>query len=487
MISASRPDTQTDITKNALSSDFHYGRPHSVEDCPGEFSFKTKENNQDSLNDAIVQNAGSTRNLKVFGKENGNIVGNMLYDLPLNKFHPPQLHVITGIAATQMEMLYKAVEVKDKAEVDPIREVKEKELDQRITTQKFEVERLEAHIDMTNIQHMTIRKDLERHEALKQGDTQRVKELAENQWKEVEISNNSEKSNCSKYCITHSIDKEAGDMEKVFCSIGNHEVCQRCEGIVLCLGDTTEKFSCSECLNLSYEDIITRFKDKKKRIASLNNKLITDYTAAEASLQHLLSERTTVLGKHGRILEKSLKILKMNEEAYFNKTCMVGNTAHKVLDNFRDNKNELLKCIKDDPELYNKHLEMWQILAKIEMLLSKPGEKSLERREEAAQACENYTKRFPVLFKRAMTRKMHVISCVLSRDIWENGDYYKYLKLEQAGERLHNVLNQLERQYASVMNIALRYFYMLKALADKQKSSTWMFETQKRKFKKIDM
>ena len=80
-----------------------------------------------------------------------------------------------------------------------------------------------------------------------------------------------------------------------------------------------------------------------------------------------------------------------------------------------------------------------------------------------------------------------MMSVVLPRHIRETGDYFKYLKLEQAGERLHNVLNQLERQYGTVRNIALRYFYMMKALADKQKSSTWMFEKQKRKFKRLNV
>ena len=57
-------------------------------------------------------------------------------------------------------------------------------------------------------------------------------------------------------------------------------------------------------------------------------------------------------------------------KAYFNNTVMVGNTLHKLLENLRQNKNELLVCIKDDKELYGKHLEIWQILARIEFLFN---------------------------------------------------------------------------------------------------------------------
>ena len=66
-------------------------------------------------------------------------------------------------------------------------------------------------------------------------------------------------------------------------------------------------------------------------------------------------------------------------------------------------------------------------MTKVDTLLSQPNEKTVEQRKEAAHAYEQFTKRFPVLFNRNMTRKMHVLSCVLPSDIRETGDYYKYL------------------------------------------------------------
>ena len=67
----------------------------------------------------------------------------------------------------------------------------------------------------------------------------------------------------------------------------------------------------------------------------------------------------------------------------------------------------------------------------------------------------------------------------MPRHIRENGDFFRYL----ADERLHYQLNQLERQFASIRDTTLRYFYMMKALVKKQKSSDWMMERKKRNFK----
>ena len=113
-------------------------------------------------------------------------------------------------------------------------------------------------------------------------------------------------------------------------------------------------------------------------------------------------------------------------------------------------------------------------------LLSQPGKKSTEQREEAAIACELYTKRFPVLFKRDMTRKMHVFSNVLPKQIREKGEYYEYLKLEQEEESLYHQLNELEIQFACVKNQALRYFLMIKELANRKNCNKSLFTKKKR-------
>ena len=120
------------------------------------------------------------------------------------------------------------------------------------------------------------------------------------------------------------------------------------------------------------------------------------------------------------------------------------------------------------------------------MQTEKPGEKSLEEREAAAQSCEKFTKRFPVLFKRSMTRKMHVLSVVLPRDIRATGDYYKYLRLEQAGEKMHHILNELEIQYGNVKNQAYRFYLMIKEVENRMNCDFTIFQRKPRKLRKSE-
>ena len=53
--------------------------------------------------------------------------------------------------------------------------------------------------------------------------------------------------------------------------------------------------------------------------------------------------------------------------------------------------------------------------------------------------------------------------------IRENGDWYKYLRLEQEVDCAHHELNLLEEQFRSVKNKAQNFFLMLKAFKNKQK------------------
>ena len=115
-------------------------------------------------------------------------------------------------------------------------------------------------------------------------------------------------------------------------------------------------------------------------------------------------------------------------------------------------------------------MKLFTILTNIDTLLTKSGEKTPEERELTAQACEEFGKFFPVNFKRSLTRKMHVISYVAPQQIRNEGDFFKYLKLEQEIERAHHVLNILERRFEAVKNKAVKYFLMIRAFKNLQKS-----------------
>ena len=64
---------------------------------------------------------------------------------------------------------------------------------------------------------------------------------------------------------------------------------------------------------------------------------------------------------------------------------------------------------------------------------------------------------------------MHIISFVAPNQIRKDGDFFKYLKLEQEIERAHHVLNILERRFESVKNKAVKYYLMIKEFKNLQK------------------
>ena len=100
------------------------------------------------------------------------------------------------------------------------------------------------------------------------------------------------------------------------------------------------------------------------------------------------------------------------------------------------------------------------------------------------QALEEFGRYFPVHFFRNMTRKMHILSIIAPEQVQRNGNFYKYLKLEQETERAHHVLNQLRARFECIKNKAMKYFLMLKAFKNIQKSDFSLVKT-KHSYKKI--
>ena len=89
------------------------------------------------------------------------------------------------------------------------------------------------------------------------------------------------------------------------------------------------------------------------------------------------------------------------------------------------------------------------------------------------------TKKYPVNFPfHNITRKMHVLSCVMPKFV-RQGTVYKFLKIEQKAENLHCVFNNLERRFLYQKNKAKRYFLMLKEYKNMLKKDNTLFEKKK--------
>ena len=154
--------------------------------------------------------------------------------------------------------------------------------------------------------------------------------------------------------------------------------------------------------------------------------------------------------------------MNVHPEAYFGgEVELVGNMRHKILVDFREGNNSLLTFLEGKEEKHKKHLKIWNIIVNIDSFFSTPSP-TQKQAKNGAQLCESFGEFYPVYFpKNNLTRKMHSLSYVFPRFIREQNICYKMLKLEQEGERLHHVLNEIERRYENIKKQPLRYFYML--------------------------
>ena len=92
-----------------------------------------------------------------------------------------------------------------------------------------------------------------------------------------------------------------------------------------------------------------------------------------------------------------------------------------------------------------------------------------EESENCAKECEEWCKVFPVFFpNRNITRKMIEYSLVLPRFIREKkGLMNKILRLEQAGEKLHQEYNTIENSYKCIYNRGTRFWLMIENYENK--------------------
>ena len=140
--------------------------------------------------------------------------------------------------------------------------------------------------------------------------------------------------------------------------------------------------------------------------------------------EHSLLAKTQVInstiGPHEKVLNESLKNLKMNQEKHFGGDAIQGNRLHKGYESNKRNDFTVTKCFENEPEIRKKFNALWDNLSEFETFISIRNPTDTQC-EEAAVLCENWCKIYPVFFpNKNLTPKMTVYSLVLPRFIREN-------------------------------------------------------------------
>jgi hypothetical protein len=141
--------------------------------------------------------------------------------------------------------------------------------------------------------------------------------------------------------------------------------------------------------------------------------------------------------------------LKVHSEAYLGQDSYVGNSMHKIYQNFLIGESQLIDGFKEEnQEDYKKIIDLWTILSKNHKFFSCPLT-THQQKLEAAENCCSFTKKFSLHFPKSnITRKMNLLGFIIPNIIRKDTSdniCYKFLKVEQAGEKIHQVWNLLNQ------------------------------------------
>ena len=177
-------------------------------------------------------------------------------------------------------------------------------------------------------------------------------------------------------------------------------------------------------INLPEPNLITCHTEQEQKNLQLHGDLSNELTDLQSSLlkyeQVIVAkeqEHDTVIGPHETILNASLKDLKMSTERYFAGDAMTGNKECNAYKSIREN---------------------------------------------------DFCKKFPVYFPTmSLTRKMIELSLVLPKFIRTKPVFFTMFRLEQEGEHIHKLLNDIERILRNTLNREERYFKIIKEYENK--------------------
>ena len=320
--------------------------------------------------------------------------------------------------------------------------------------------------------------------------------LLENNEKEAEklakaryskFKKKSKKNNCDTgLCVIFPCDEENSFAEIISCDNGC-KVHARCEGIVYVPFDYVidEAYTCKTCrlgeggrkwLEQDIKDGITKIRND-------NLELMRRLTEIKIQLEKLENEDSKC-GKRQRQLKDALKILKI-EPAIYHGGDFEGKAIQKMLECCRNEQYELLQCVSDKEELYNKFKQALTTLQEVSDILKSPIEHFNEQKVEAVkQICEECGKNWPIDFPhKNITPKGHNLVWVLPELLRVYKQFYMFYKVEEKGESIHAELNKIQRRIWCIRDPAERLWKYIEQYELKNVLDTDIVVPEKRVFK----
>ena len=442
----------------------HAGKAHSQSECPN-VAFLNMEDYERNLTHHLVAQEGKTSAKS--GKEFGSVTGTNLFPLKnVLRYLPPLMHITMGVANDLLKELIKDVKKCDDDEMhnEDTDDFKE-QIQENLKEMYAEVEDLEAQLSNTSLAKMVVLNDLKRVSLLKKGFLEKAEEVSRENYEEMSRRKQNERQSCgASTCLLFRIDVENDWDHKLTCR-NTCRIHLRCEGLALADEDEElpEDYTCGQCRSKkpNEEWVEETLKRKNEELTKHQENINTRISSLKAEIAYKENIEENASGPRQRQLKAGMK--KLGDVARYHGGDMQGKQVQKLLDDARDESFEILDCVKDKENIYQKYSAALTCLADVsDALKTKGHDFDDEGVEMVKQMCEEWGQIWPMLFPdRNLTPKGHILSFVFPRIIEEHRTFFRFYKVEEKGESIHAIMNDINRKCWVIKNKEARLWKII--------------------------
>ena len=345
----------------------------------------------------------------------------------------------------------------------------------------------EFEVRFSDIQlaHMVTINDLSRVKLLKVGKLIEAENKAEENYETKKKRKKAKKNNCdADMCVIFPCDEQSDWDEEFICN-NKCRIHLRCEGRILedlCL---PENYECEECKTgaANKEWLEDKINERKQNLIEEVEKLKKEHNAISMKIENIEEDELKV-GPRQKKLKQSCKKLGLNPACYHGGD-FEGKAVQTMLDCARKpSKFELLDCLDDTPQLKQKYVRALTTLAKVSDSL-KTAMPNYDDEDVALIKgfCEEWGTNWQKDFKRNLTPKAHNMIFVIPEFIKIHRTFHMFYKVEQAGESIHAVLNEIQRKFLSIRDPAERIWKYIEEYELRNVLDTSIVTPVKRVFK----
>ena len=318
-------------------------------------------------------------------------------------------------------------------------------------------EELEDKDANENLAKMILINDMERVELIRKGDYEKAEDVAKLNYEKSKKKGKTKKRSCgAAICLIFPIDEESGWDDSFECKTGCN-IHIRCEGLAPTNEEgknLAENYECKFCSTQISNDIwlhdtlAKRASDLSSNIHENSERL----RRINMKIEHLEDEDSKI-GPRQKRLKESMKILNLNPARYHGGD-FEGKAIQDMLDCSRDRSFEIFECISDKPETFENFKKALKILQQVsDIFKTARADFTDEEIAKIEQLCHMWGEHMPNAFPQLnVTPKSHDLVWVLPKILREFKSFFMFYKIEQAGERIHSELNQIQRQIWAIRN-----------------------------------